>query len=106
MTFEAFAKLVCSIPDSKTDKHLRSQTSFLVRDGRLIVDIVGKLERVNDDWEIITQKAGSSARLPHLNRTRHRPYSAYYGDAQILNLVGDRYCEDIDRFGYDAPSDT
>ena len=105
MTFEAFAKLVCSIPDSKTDKHLRSQTSFLVRDGRLVVDVVGQLERVDEDWGIITRKAGASALLPHLNRTRHEPYSAYYRDPQIVNLVADRYREDIDRFGYEAPSD-
>ncbi len=104
MSFEEFAELACSIPDDKTDKHLRSQSSFLVRDGRIVPHFVGKLEWMNDDWKILTTKAGVSAELPHLNRTRHEHYSAYYRDARILNRVGDRYRADIEHFGYDAPS--
>ena len=105
MSFEEFAELVCGLPDDKTDKHLRSQCSFLVRDGRVVPEFVGRVETMNEDWDRMAKQAGVSFNLPHLNRTRHDRTASYYTSAHLCNLVGDRYREDVERFGYELPEE-
>ena len=44
MGFPEFVRAVAAVPDERAEKHFRSQTRFLYRDGRPIVDFVGRLE--------------------------------------------------------------
>ena len=103
MGFAEFCELVCDFPDEKTDKHLRSQTSFLFRDGMPIVRFIGKLENMQDDWTRLMAQVGLDAQIDHINRTQSDSdhYSKFFQDSALINLVGDRYSEDIRRFGYD-----
>jgi hypothetical protein len=101
MSFAEFCEVVCDVPDEKTDKHLRSQASFLIRDGQPIVKTIGRVEDMETDWNVIMEKARLNFKLVHLNKTRGRHYSSYFDDQHLVNLVGDRYAEDIRFFNYD-----
>ena len=46
-------------------------------DGRLIVDFVGKFESLADDIRTVQEKVGVFFDLPHLNATKHPPYSEF-----------------------------
>ena len=103
MRFAEFCELVCDFPDDKIDKHLRSQASFLFCKGAAIVPFVGKIEHMNEDWARLMAQIGINVQIGHINRTQavEEHYSQFYPDAALVNLVGDRYAEDIRRFNYD-----
>src|SRR6056297_61085 len=101
MGFAEFCEAVCAVPDAKTDKHLRSQSSFLFPDGgEPLVRVIGKVELMEADWNRVMQHAGLGFELRHLNRTQHRHYSEYFADPGLVNLVGDRYADDVRNFNY------
>ena len=103
MSFEEFCEVVCDIPDGKTDKHLCSQSSFLIYKKKPIVPFIGKIERMNEDWSRLLQQVGLDDELTHINRTGKKGghYSHFYKDEGIVKLVGDRYADDIRYFNYD-----
>jgi hypothetical protein len=103
MSFEEFCEVVCDIPDGKTDKHLCSQSSFLIYKKKPIVPFIGKIEQMAEDWSRLLQQAGLDGELPHINRTgkKGRHYSHFYKDEAIVKLVGDRYADDIRYFNYE-----
>ena len=101
MPFEEFAELICLLPDNRTEKHFRSQSYFLKQDGQLIPDFVGRLERIEQDWQALQEAMGSRLLLRHVNRTDGSDYRSYYSDADIRNRVKDRYAEDVSTFGYE-----
>ncbi len=100
MPFEEFAELVCALDDELTEKHLKTQSYFLVRDGRIVPRFLGRVESMADDWRALCELARADIPLPHENRSRHAPYTAFY-DRRLVNLVGDRYRSDVEMFGYD-----
>ena len=101
MPFEEFAEVACAFPDAKTEKHLRSQCSFVVREGEVVPDFLGRVEKMADDWERLAARAGVREKVRHLNNSRQKaPYTERY-DARLRELVGERYAEDIDTFGYE-----
>jgi dermatan 4-sulfotransferase 1 len=100
MPFDEFAEVACAFPDAKTEKHLRSQSSFLVRGGEVIPDFLGRVETMAADWERLAVRTGVTERVGHLNNSRSKaPYAERY-DARLRELVRDRYAEDIETFGY------
>lgn len=101
MSFDAFCEVVCDIPDSKTDKHLRSQSSFVIRKGVPIVSFLGKVETMERDWKNLMDRVGLDFKLAHLNHTSQQHYSSYFSDPRLVKLVGDRYAEDVRYFNYD-----
>ena len=103
MGFAEFCELICDFPDNKIDKHLRSQSSFLLDKGKPIVPFIGKIETMNADWRRLMESIGIDVQIGHINRTQgdREHYSEFYPNAALINLVGDRYAEDIRHFGYD-----
>lgn len=101
MSFAAFCEVVCAIPDMRTDKHLRSQSSFVIRKGVPIVSFLGKVETMESDWSKLMDRVGLDFKLAHLNHTSHQHYSNYFTDTRLINLVGDRYAVDVRNFDYD-----
>ena len=103
MGFAEFCELVCDFPDDRIDKHLRSQTCFLYHKNAPIVPFIGKIECMDEDWNRLTEKVGINVQIGCMNRTQtvKEHYSQFYPNAALVNLVGDRYSEDIRHFGYD-----
>lgn len=81
----------------------RFQFAFLADEaGRLLVDFVGRYERLQADFDTICDRIGlPRVRLPHTNQGRgpRRPYVEYYTDA-TRDLVASHYKKDIESFGY------
>jgi hypothetical protein len=101
MSFEEFAEVACDYDDSATEKHLKSQTHHLYRQGRLLPASVGRLENMDRDWARLVTSLGVRHPLPHLNRSRHRHWSEFYRDAALRQRVAERYRSDFENFGYD-----
>lgn len=67
--------------------------------GKMIVDYVGRLERMEQDAANIFERIGIKAQIPHVNATRHHHYSEYYDD-ESREMVGEMYKEDIEILQY------
>lgn len=74
----------------------------LVRDGRgIIVDYIGRYERLNRDFSIVCYKLGfKNIKLPHIGKTKNRRHYSYYYDDETKELVKEYWRQDIDYFGY------
>lgn len=107
----SFDDFVYYLKDGKDDElniHWRPQHTFVSTDGqkgkRLLVDFVGKVENIEEDWKKICHRIGVQAEIPHENRTSHPAYAECY-TAETWDIVADRYREDIRIFGYEAEAD-
>lgn len=85
------------------DKHkmFMPQAEWLCdRDGRLLVDFVGRFERLAPDFAEICRILQISARLPHLKHSDNRDYRTLY-DSSTRLVVSRVFACDIDMFGYE-----
>lgn len=68
--------------------------------GRLLMDFVGKVEELEQDWSNICKRLDLPEQaLPRRNTTRHRPYADYYSP-QLRALVAQHWNREIELFGY------
>lgn len=67
--------------------------------GNLIVDFVGRFERVNSDFRVICDRLNIDVKLPHKNRSTPTDYRMYYRDG-TRKAVAERFARDIEMFGY------
>jgi chondroitin 4-sulfotransferase 11 len=78
----------------------RTQLSYIAdRQGRVLMDLVGRFERFAEDVHAAFQRIGVEAALPHVNPSRH----VHYRDAYSLRMraaVRFRFRQDFDAFGY------
>lgn len=78
----------------------RTQSGFLMdNNGNLLVDFVGRVETIQEDFAKICKKIGFHAKLPLTNVSKHTHYRDYY-DAETRDLTAKIYQEDIARFQY------
>ena len=101
MSFDEFTKRVCTIPDRKINRHLRSQAWFLCNsNGDTIPDLVGHLEQCATDWKHLCGQLPALSPVPHKNKASHGKdfMSAYSSDTE--RMARERYAEDFVRFGY------
>jgi hypothetical protein len=68
-------------------------------DGRIIVDFVGRFERIEEDFAQVCDRIGVRASLPHRNRTKHPPYVEAHS-AKARDQVAELCRRDIEAFGY------
>lgn len=77
------------------------QLDWISLQGRAAVDYVARIERLDDDFRVVTQRLElPDTRLPHRNRRLHWHYSRYY-DRSTRDLVAKYYARDIEAFNYD-----
>ena len=68
--------------------------------GDLLMDFVGKLENLDEDWETICGRIGiPHVALPRKNVSVKRPYTDYY-TPETRDLVARRWSREIELFGY------
>ena len=68
--------------------------------GNILTDFIGRFENLTQDVQIILQKTGIPAKLPHLNRTPTSCYQDFYS-ALSKEKVAIAYQVDIDAFEYE-----
>jgi len=98
MSFEEFAEFVIKTPDGLSDEHFKSQNKFLCYKEKLVVDFVGKFEKLDQDWDVLARQFELSP-LPHINKTEKKPIDHYYS-YDLAKRIRDRYAKDIELFNY------
>jgi hypothetical protein len=99
MPFDEFVYNVSNIPDLLSDRHFRSQYSYLYYKGKLLVDFIGKFENINEDYKIIKEKYNLTD-LPHINKSNEKKNYRDYYSKELIELVSVRYKNDIEKFNY------
>ncbi len=103
MSFEKFVDWIkyssstCEYPVPQTN-----QLDWLVDpSGKLLVDFVGKFERLNEDWEIIARNLKINQTLPHKNKNKARTkhYTEFY-NTTTRKIIEEKFKIDIEYFGY------
>jgi chondroitin 4-sulfotransferase 11 len=67
--------------------------------GGLIVDFVGRFERITEDFRTVCEHLHVDLKLPHKNRGIPADYRTYYNH-RTRQLVAGRFARDIEMFGY------
>lgn len=64
------------------------------------LDFVMRYENLSDDFSKVCQQIGlPSIQLPHRNKSKRKSYMDYYDD-ELLDIVEERYADDIRQFNY------
>jgi hypothetical protein len=84
----------------RVDGNKRLQSEFVGDgEGQVLVDYIGRVETMQDDFQALCERLGIEASLPHKNTSSHRDYRSYY-DAYTRDLVAEHFAPDIEHFGY------
>ena len=80
--------------------HFRPQYEWLSDEDVLIVDQVGKFEKLQLGFSRWFKSLGlPDYRLPHVNKSAHKPYKDYYSEDTIA-AIRKVYAKDIELFSY------
>lgn len=104
-SFEDFVRAVCRTPDEASNRHYRSQHTFLTdRKGRLMPEHIFRFENLAEEFNAVVERLGlPEAKLPHKNPSKKTSYQEYYTD-ELRRLTAERYRRDIELFGYEFES--
>lgn len=81
--------------------HLLPQVRFVCdSQGNALVDFVGRFERLEKDFALISERLGIGVTLGWHNPSSRGNYQSYYDDSS-RRLVAEHYMNDIETFGYD-----
>ena len=69
------------------------------RQGRILVNFVGRFERLEQDFGEVCRELGISAELPHLKSSGRRSYVDLYAP-DTAEIVAERFAPDLREFGY------
>ena len=71
--------------------------------GDVILDFIGRFEKINESWKSVCKKIGINRVLPHVKHSKSKGkkihYSDYYND-KTKDFVANRFSKDIEYFGY------
>lgn len=75
---------------------------WLIKDGQLLVDFVGKLENINEDLKVVSEKIGiDSSEIPFINENNNRSkdYRQYY-NSNSKKMIEKYFGWELDYFKY------
>ena len=98
--FKSFVKVFLTPSNISKIVLLRTQASFILdKDDSLMVDFVGKVENIQDDFEFIAKKLQLNPQLGKLNESVKTDYRKQY-DTELVELVEKVYYDDVKNFDY------
>lgn len=88
----------------RVNEDLHLQKEFVTNDdGEIILDFVGKMETLNNDFKIICESLSlPQVILPHANKSNRQSSDQYY-TSYSSSLIEKYFAEDIELFGYSRP---
>ena len=92
-TFSEYVRWRC-------DRKFQLQKSFVVHQGKRVVDFVGRFESLDADFQEVARRLNISAKLKRLNQTRRSVYQEHYDD-RTRELIANTFAADIEEFGYE-----
>jgi len=107
-TYETFETFVSSFRKSKKidKKHFRAQASYICnRRMKIIIDYVGKFEKINEDWmriQDINPYCKQLMELPVRNQTSGREKKIY--TKEMADIIYNNYWIDFQMFNYERDS--
>lgn len=94
------ARMIHSPPPLQQMLYQPQSALLIQQDGQLAMDFVGRVEAMERDYKLICERLELEPRpLEQVNSSRHRPYADYY-NSQLRDLVGRKFRQDIEMFGY------
>ncbi len=108
MSFYEFVESIYTIEDKDSNEHFRSQYTFICdREDKLILDFVGKFERLEDDFAEISKRI----RLPNIsllnygNQTEASRTHRWREQlkSKTIEMIIERYYKDYVYFKYPIP---
>jgi hypothetical protein len=83
------------------NRHFRPQLPTFMFDGQLIPGVViGRFERIEEDWAKIARLLNVNELLPHINASAHAHYTTYYDD-MTRDIISRLYSEEIEYLEYE-----
>jgi hypothetical protein len=102
---EKYLRQIIEKEKYKEKIHFDDQSDFICDENdRLMVDFVGRYERINQDFQTICDEVGinidpRSHVLQWVNNSQHLKYTEYY-DQKLIDMVGELYQRDVRNFEY------
>lgn len=85
----------------RIEHEVRLQKDFLYDGSNKLVDFIGKIENLQEDFDLICEKIGiEKIKLPHLNKSNDKSYREFYND-KTKDLLYKAYKDDIELLGYE-----
>jgi hypothetical protein len=104
MTFEEFVEWIDCSSDTciHPTRHKNQLDWFVDNEGKVLVDFIGRFERLQEDWKKICEKLALNATLPHANPnlSRKKRYTEYYTN-KTRDMIASKFRVDIEYFGYE-----
>ncbi|WP_152965385.1 sulfotransferase family 2 domain-containing protein [Cobetia sp. UCD-24C] len=97
MSFDEFLEVIVDIPDLMSEKHFKAQNKILYNDD-IKVDHVFKIEEIKIFIDTVKRWYPNFS-LPHANKGKKIEKENYWNKKNLL-LIGDRYSDDLEYFGY------
>lgn len=96
-----FRKFINEHTGVHTKPNIRPALDYLTdSEGNIIVDYIGKMENIQQDYNYISSKIGiPSTKLPVKNKSDHKHYTEYYDD-EMRHAVMKKYVADIEYSEY------
>ena len=106
MSFDAFVRWLAT-PDGRdevADRHWMSQTKILGLDRGMTYDVIGRLDAFDEALDAIAERVGipTDVFAHELRTTRPDEYLTHY-TPELVQMVAERYAEDVARFGFEPP---
>lgn len=84
----------------RSERMFMPQAAWVADDeGVVLVDFLARLEQMEQDWDLICRRVGTSVPLPHDKKTERGDYHDYF-DSVSKALVEEHYAVDLEMFGY------
>jgi hypothetical protein len=104
--FDDFVRVWLNPMTAASWVHFRPQSDFILDSGgNVMVDFVGRYERLSEDYALVASRLGKGPHLPLVNRSAHDQYAAYY-TLDTREIVASVYARDVAAFGYAFDSAT
>jgi hypothetical protein len=99
-SFGDFVKNGLPRKEIKNKYHFMPQYLFVVNfRGRIMVDFLGRVETIEEDFEVISKRIGVDAHLPHKNKSSRGPYEDLYTE-ELRIITYMNYKKDFELLGY------